>query len=300
MKTRPFNIGVVTISLDTELGWARVNSGEYSDVAARLDEGKTAIRRLLGVFDEYDVPATWAIVGQLVSPKEPSAELERLSTIADDIPWERDWWRMPSLVDEIRSASADHEVGSHSGSHLLYDALSPDQARNDIEYFRETITGSSTDPTSFVFPQNRTRNFHVVENCGFDCYRGLAPAVGGTPTPVPFLPRRTVGLINVPLSAGYRHFGGRHPLLRTAPTWSKIEALKLGTWLAAHSGRVFHVALHPNDFTLSDGIGLLEGLEEWLNYVTRLREKGDIEIAPMGRVASRARWPEARDSSTRG
>jgi len=289
MRVRPFDTGVVTISLDTELGWARVNTGEYDDVAGRLDEGRMGIRRLLSAFDEYGVPATWAVVGRLVDPAKPSAGLEALPTVADDLPWDRDWWRMPSLVSEIRAAEVDHEVASHSGSHLLYDRLSSAQAREDLAYFRETVGGPSTG-ASFVFPQNRTGNVDALRDHGFGCYRGLSSVTGGTPTPIPVLPRRTDGLVNVPLSAGYRHFENRHPLLRSAPVGAKVATLRVGTRLAARTGRVFHVALHPKDFALADGEALLSGFERWLASVAAMERRGTLTVLPMGEVARRAEW----------
>lgn len=292
MKARLFESGVVTVSLDTELGWARVNTGEYKDVVPRLKEGKKGIRKLLEVFDEYDIPATWAIVGRLIAPEEPTADVERLPTVADNIPWDRDWWRMPSLIEEIQMSSTNHEIGSHSGSHLLYGSLSPRQARDDIDTFKAFVGEETTDTvTSFVFPKNRIGNRPVLRQHGFTCYRGYPHRFSIAPIPTPFVPRRDDGLVNIPLSAEYRHFGDRHPVLRLSPTRLKVQGLKLGVRVAARTGRVFHVALHPNDFTLDDGESLLSGFETWLEYVDEMRQRGEIEVLTMGEVTNRVRWP---------
>lgn len=288
MKAEPFDTGIVTISLDTELGWARVNSGKFDDIEDRLDEGRTGIRRLLDAFGEYDIPATWAIVGQLLDPKEPTAEIEELPTIASDIPWDRDWWRMPSLVEEIQSANVNHEIGCHSGSHLLYDQLSPAQAEEDLVLFENFASQHvETDPSAFVFPQNQIGNVPVLAEHDFTCYRGVPPQGSSAPSPSTFLPRSQGNLQNIPQSAGYRHFRGRNPLLRYAPERLKVLGLRLGVSRAARNGGVYHVVLHPKDFALDDGEQLLCGFMSWLAVVKSLRERGRIQTLTMSDVSRR-------------
>jgi peptidoglycan/xylan/chitin deacetylase (PgdA/CDA1 family) len=49
------------ISVDAELGWG------FHDIdppTSRVEAARTGWKRLAGLFNEYDVPATWAVVGR--------------------------------------------------------------------------------------------------------------------------------------------------------------------------------------------------------------------------------------------
>ncbi len=290
----PFDRGIVTISLDTELGWARINSSRYDDIEARLNQGKQAIIKLLSLFEDYDIPAMWAVVGQLCR-EDPgqSPETNGVQVMPEDanVPWDRDWWHAPDYIRRIVSSEIDHEIGSHSGNHLRFDCCERRQARWDLEAFRDWVYPLSTDPaTSFVFPQNSPGHFAALSEAGFRCYRGRPPVLGSGPSPTAFLPRLQDGLVNVPVSVSYRHYGGRGPVMRRLPLAVKVAGMKLGVVRAARNRRVFHLALHPNDFTLADGRRLLDGLERWLQFVARQRQRGSIRVMTMSEIADRARF----------
>jgi len=294
MTAIPFDTGIVTVSLDTELGWARIDTGEFDNIADRLEEGRRAIERLLALFERHDMPATWAVVGQLCRDDTgPGTPLTDVNPTADGarIPWDRDWWHAREAVERIVKSPVDHEIGSHSGNHLRFDACDVASARRDLEAFFEwcdLVERSSV--RSFVYPGNRIDHTDVLAETGFECYRGHPPLLGVEPTPTAFLPKRAESLVTVPTSVSYRHYGGRHALLRAFPDRLKTIGLRAGIEHAARRGRVFHVVLHPNDFTLADGKKLLNGLDRWLSSVATARDRGRIQTLTMGEVASRARF----------
>src|SRR5690349_9300650 len=53
------------ISIDTELIWGRVHMDNIDAFLIRAREERKVIKRLLKLFEKYDVHATWAIVGHL-------------------------------------------------------------------------------------------------------------------------------------------------------------------------------------------------------------------------------------------
>lgn len=293
MKAEPFERGVVTMSLDTELGWGRVQRGEFDDAAARLDDTKRGIRRLLEVFERHRTPATWAVVGQLCRRGAPSPpDTGGVSFVLDGatIPWQRDWWHAPELVKGITTSQVDHELASHSGNHIRYDGIDRETADRDLQCVTEWCGEESM--RSFVFPENGVTHLDALVDHGFDCYRGRPPLLGSDPSPTAFRPQRVAGLVNVPGCVALRHYDGRHCVLRRTPRGIKRASLTAGLHHARIRGRVFHLILHPSDFTLKDGEKLLATLDSFLETVTRVRERGGIEVMTMGEVARRATFPK--------
>src|SRR5258707_15822420 len=90
MHTEPVRRGALVVSLDLELLWGYHDVGITELLRAQCDGARTAVRRLLALFEHYEVPATWAIVGHLfldhaerdadgrVHPKHPRPVYARL------------------------------------------------------------------------------------------------------------------------------------------------------------------------------------------------------------------------------
>lgn len=290
----PFEVGKVTISLDTELGWGRIDSARFDDIEDQLDHGREGIEKLLTLFNKYSIPVTWALVGQLFRKSRPN-ELDHgivsLSTDSTQIPWQREWWRAPEVIAKIVDSETEHEIASHSGSHIPYDELSVEEAKRDVELFKEWSTSHiSENATSFVFPQNRIAHLDVLREAGFQCYRGPPPLLGSDPSPTAFLPRRENGLINIPASIAYRQYEGRNRILRALPTSIKITGMRAAVMHAALRGRVCHVVLHPKDFMAEDGENLLSRIEDWVRFVSDKRAEGTIEVKTMRDIANMAEF----------
>lgn len=287
-----FETGRVTISLDTELGWGRIATGGFDEVAEKLDGGKRAIMNLLELFDRYTVPVTWALVGQLFR-EDPASEASIAhytnQVTSDEIPWSRDWWRAPDEITAILDSPMEHEIAAHSATHIPYESLSRSEARADLERFAEwTVPMLDEAVTTWVFPQNQIAHLHPLVDAGYTCYRGTPPFLGVDPSPTAFLPRRTFGLIDIPASVAFRSYAGRSSLLSAIPTSLIVTAMKIGVEHAVHRGRVCHIVLHPKDFARS-GASLLAPLESFLEYVVAKREAGCLKIQTMGDLASESR-----------
>jgi peptidoglycan/xylan/chitin deacetylase (PgdA/CDA1 family) len=118
-------MGSVVVSIDAELGWGFHDHEEPP--SSRIDAARSGWHTLLDVFDTYDVPATWAVVGHLfletcdgVHANHPSIDgwfdRERESwTTRPDLRFGRD------LVAATVDADVDHEIACHSFSHVLFD-----------------------------------------------------------------------------------------------------------------------------------------------------------------------------------
>ena len=115
-------MGTVVISLDAELAWG------FHDLetlpSERISRARDAWLELLECFDEYSVPATWAVVGHLFldSCDGVHEELSSLPGWFDRDPGgtaeAHPEWFGPELVAAIQNAAVDHEIGTHTFSHV--------------------------------------------------------------------------------------------------------------------------------------------------------------------------------------
>ena len=59
--------GYFVISLDFELFWGMFDKHTIESYGERIVGEKTAIPKMLALFSEYDIHATWATVGMLMA-----------------------------------------------------------------------------------------------------------------------------------------------------------------------------------------------------------------------------------------
>ncbi len=179
------------VSLDFELMWGVRDDWSIKRYGANILGARAAIPRLLTLFREYDVKATWATVGMLL--------FDDKKDLLDALPELRPSYTSPGLgpYTHLDSVGANErsdplhfglslartiadcegmELGSHSFSH--YYALEPGQTREqfaaDIEASARTIAGVAGHPKSFVFPRNQVNPdyFDICRRAGFESFRG--------------------------------------------------------------------------------------------------------------------------------
>lgn len=302
--SRPDGRGTVVVSVDAELGWGHHDFESPPD--ERVEYARTGWLRLLELFDDYDLPATWAIVGHLF--------LEDCDGEHDDHPAPRGWFERerddwadrpdlrfgPELVERVASADADHEVAGHSFSHVLFGATETTRtvARAELDA-TERAAGRSLD--TFVFPRNWVGHRDVLADAGYICYRGTRP--NGVHTGIRGLPRKLAratgrttpplvdpvvdeyGLVNVPSSLYLFGFEGASRAAVEATRGDPVvRAARNGADAAARTGRTLHLWLHPNNLRNDRHARRLRRVFE---YVARRRNEGDVSVEPMGSVAAR-------------
>lgn len=305
--TREPAVPSVVLSIDAELAWGYHDLHPLSEEERRrVTNARRSWQRLLDLCDEYDVAATWAIVAHLLTD---DGDALRARHAADDDWFEpyrrrstndRDRWVGADLVDAIDDAAADHEIGSHGFSHVVFDDASREIAAAELQLGRELMERHGLSPTSFVFPRNAVAHRSLLADHGFSCYRGRAetsaPGVRGGALLATFLtgvggPRIVrprvdeYGLVNVPPSlfvGGFRD-----------PPWSMLTPLRgdpavklteLGLDQLDDPDDVLHLWLHPND--LFDEAGL-DRMRELLATIADWRDRGAVVVETMGEVADR-------------
>ena len=302
---RVTSVGEVVFSIDAELAWGYHDLDRAPD---RVDNARQAWHTALRLLRKHDVPATWAIVGHLLlqecdgrhesHPLGPSwfpCEAGRVGPTTDDD------WRAPNLVEAVRVADQDHEIASHSFSHVLLNDVDREVAAAEAAESVAAAERAGIDLESFVFPRNMVAHLDALAEHGFSCYRGTRPSrwyedsrlrpllkfvdwspVGTEPPLVtPRLDEH--GLVDVPASLylfSFEGFGRRAAsLVGRKPV---VEVAKRGIDKAVDADGVFHMWLHPHNLLQPDGE---ERLDAILEYLSRRRAETDLTVQTMSEVA---------------
>lgn len=302
----------VVVSLDTELAWG-FHDRDHPP-RDRIDAARGAWRWLLDRFEAYSIPCTWAVVGHLF--------LDGCDGVHADHPSVAGWfdrdpggdestapaWYAPSLVAAVADSDVDHEIASHTFSHVEFGDPTTDSrlARAELRRSLALAEEWGIELESLVFPRNRVGHRDVVADAGFSAYRGVGPrqwyhgtpvrpvgkgisyAVGRSPPPVVTPTVDETGLVNVPASLNLFAFQGPARRLVCAVTEDPVvRKVRLGLReLAGREDGVLHLWLHPNSLTTGSDF---ERLERVLELLDRYRRDYGLRVEPMRSVATRVR-----------
>jgi peptidoglycan/xylan/chitin deacetylase (PgdA/CDA1 family) len=302
----------VVISLDAELSWG---VHDYKDQTRdRAMQSREAWLWLLDQLDAHSIPCTWAVVGHLL--------LESCSGSHDAHPSHEEWferdpggdedtspaWFGRSLVEAIADSDTNHEIGSHTFSHVEIgdDSTTRDIARAEIERSRRVAAERGYTLDSFVFPRNNVGHLDVLKDCGFSAYRGVAPSrwyqdtyirpigkvVSYTAGPTtPPLVDPTVdehGLVNVPASLFLFSFEGvAKQVVESVTDDPVVRQVERGLdALCQRDDGVFHLWLHPNNLTRD---GDYDRMSRIFRLIEEYRDTHDIPVRTMREVTAHVR-----------
>jgi hypothetical protein len=302
------NRGVFTLSLDFELIWGRMDLfGPEAFREACERERSLVFDRLLALLDEFEVPATWCVLGHLMlgscatvnGRKHPEIVQPRHAW------YQGDWFANDpcgdeqafpifygrSLVERLLGCETPQEIGCHSFSHVIFgdNGCSRETADSEVRACVELARELGLSLRSFAFPRNKVGHLDVLREHGFTCFRGHEPMwrEGGGVTirrPPVTLPTRTQGLINIPASMEYAPTHGKRRLI---PGPRGMTGALRGVERAVRERRLFHLWFHPTDLA-NRSESMFEGLRAVFEDVASRRERGELEILPMAELAVRA------------
>jgi peptidoglycan/xylan/chitin deacetylase (PgdA/CDA1 family) len=313
--------GVFTLSLDFELIWGTLDLFGPSGFARACEIERTeVIDRLLALLAEYEVPATWCILGHLFLDHCPTGDSPKHAEIVrPQHAWHpADWFASDpggtestaplffgrSLVEKIRSCPAEQEIGSHSFSHVIFGdpGCSAETASTELAECVRLAGEMGIELRSFAFPRNQVGHLDILRQHGFSCFRGPEPNwyeadrwpevvqrlgrlidVLRIARPPVVLPRRDEsGLWDIPGSAMYFPMHGGRRFLPLS--WRVRRAVK-GLNAAARERRVFHLWFHPTN--LADQTeSMFAGLRSIFAHARKLRDRGELDLLPMGKLAA--------------
>ena len=324
--------GFLTISIDFELFWGVRDVCSIEGYGPRILGYRQAVPAMLNLFREFDVAATWAVVGcaactnkkellafaptlrpgYLDEDLDPYAYLERVGSDESTDPYHFGG----SLVRQI-VATPRMERGSHTFSHFycLEERREAGAFRADLASSRAILRRFDCQPASLVFPRNQYDEWHLGEAAaeGFTVFRGNEDHVL-------FRPRGREGQsawIRVGrLADSYLNLTGDHPAdpRRDASTLinvpssrllrafnarlSLLEPMRLARIAeelerAAKRGGGYHLWWHPHNFG-NDLAENLNFLRRVLERFRRLREETGMRSLTMAEAAGEGGGPRSQ------
>lgn len=319
--------GTVVISLDAELGWGFHD--HESLPAERVAEARGAWRFLVDLLEEHEIPATWAVVGHLFlaecdgvhtdhpagaewfardpggryDPDNEAGPVDDAGT-TDDLDSRSNWFGR-DLIDAIRDGDVDHEIGSHTFSHVEFGKpdTSREVAATELERSVAVAAERGIELDSLVFPRNSVGHRDLLRDHGFSSYRGNAPdrwydggslrrpgklatyALGAAAPPIVEPTVDEYGLVNVPASLYLYAFDGAARDAIEAVTGDPVaRQVRLGLERLRDRDRgVFHLWLHPNNVRSGRD---RERLRRIAALIAAYRDEYGIEVDTMTGVAA--------------
>ena len=147
---------MLIISIDVDVGSRElgvINKGKNdANVNRHISEyqvGKieeTALPLFVETFNDFEIPVTFAIRGQLTEVND-------------------------SILELLLKSSIKHDIGAHGYYHSEFTNLCRNEAENELNRISAGMKKFGIVPRSFVFPKNSVAHLDMLEKYGYKCYR---------------------------------------------------------------------------------------------------------------------------------
>lgn len=315
-------VGYFVFSLDTELGTGFFDLDEdrkrlFSPDGSRERE---KIRRLLGLLDEYQIVATWAVVGHIFHARCEECEIcpvlewrGRYKSFEEAYKTDHPLWYGSDVVDMLLGQRLKHEIAFHGYSHEVFDerGMSREKAEVEIKEYIRVAERRGVEARSVVFPRDKVGYLDLFEKYGFVSYRSeeslpliirnkyfvgkilkTADHILGISTPPVYEPTDFRGGNLVNLRATQHIFGFNRgveslldacnlPLLRIRRI---VKAIKK----ASAQKKVVHIWAHPWEFRTERDFDKLRFIFEHVAQEVRAGNMRSVTMNEMAAIVNRA------------
>ena len=329
--------GALVISLDFELAWGFGRNAVTEEACReRILAARTIIPQLLDIFEEFDVAATWAVVGFLFAEsraelqglcphKRPDYRDPDLSTYGEEIgedEREDPFHFAPSLIRAIQRTPRQ-EIATHTFSH--YYCLEPGQTKEtfsaDIQAARAAARRFGIQLHSIAFPRNQHNPEYdeILIEQGITGFRGnprnWAWRFSDTRESRKrgkralrlidaYLPMTGVGTVpweDVLQPSGLADVRATRPLSPYRPEIrhfeeKRFQRIRRGILHAAQNREIFHLWWHPHNFGIFQDHNMAF-LREVLREATRCRAEYGLRLLSMADVGRMVRESPTRFSA---
>lgn len=310
LKTEP----TVVISLDLELSWGSFDLS-FDDGLLKMARWThdTGVPNLLRHLTRNGISASWAVVGAMMRQSLPDVSvLPEVSYPHFRKPWfsyvpkesselTHPEWFGASLVQMIRSAKPEQEIGFHSFSHVPFGCpgMTRERAIAEYQHCVQIARELRIPTTCFVFPRNLVAYLRDLRDAGFTCFRDadelpfrfassrlrslymvLADFVGLPPSIVE--PSLKEGIVSIPGSLLIRWAAGWRKYI---PDASRLRRLRKGLERVCRNGGVFHVWFHPENL-YAEWPRLEDVVARFLEELGLLVRNRDLRCLTMGQIVS--------------
>ena len=312
--------GNLLISLDFELFWGLVDTRTINEYGEIIKGGRKAIPNLLGLFDRYDIHATWGTVGMLFASNKD----ELLEYLPDNKPdylglrktsyehfesiglneEEDSLHYANSLIKEITSYKSQ-EIGSHTFCHYYCREKGQNYSTFDADVRaakRIAKEKFGLDMKSFIFPKNQfnleyiksLKDNNIITVRGnqrifaYDKSNIVSRAFRVIDTYIPICGNKSYykneclmdDVVNLKASIFFRKYNRKLFFLEPLKMWN----IKHLMTIAAKKGKIIHIWWHPHNMG-SNPEKFLEQIEILLKHYKKLNEKYGLESKNMGEMA---------------
>ena len=280
--------GAATISADFELEWAfrglRLDDQKLMGVRSRRN-----MPNVLRILEEQSIPITWATVGHLFLE---SCERGSCGLAHPGMPrppknphWKGDWyvhdpctnvekdpgWYAPDLITMVMSSQVEHEIGTHSFSHIEFsnDTSNEVLVRRELEECNIVMERFGLSPKSLVYPRNRMGHQYLalISDCNITSVRHRDASIR-----LSYPERSKYGVYKLYESMNLRKGNG----------YNYLSNAKIFLAEAMNCGAAYHFWFHPSDPT-----DLFEReFHDIICHIADLRNRGEIWVATMSEVAA--------------
>jgi len=297
------------ISLDTELLWGSEDVDTIKSLKNKNIEIRNAISCLLNTLDIYKIPVTWAIVGHLFL-ENCKRDTCLTNKNIEKYDYEYKGCNDPysnlkdsplfygkDIIEEILSKNIKHEIGYHSFSHPVFTEICKEMANDEINKAKKIEKEFSIKFESFIFPRNEIAHKEILIKHGFKIYRGktknnyltnklrmkmgslIPSSLSGIPYSVE--PKWMDGIWEIQSSMFF---------CDSLIPPSLLPRTKLGIMKAIKHKKIFHIWFHP--WNLVYYKRLKDNLEKLLKFVSKKRERNELEVITMGQLAEKMHYKE--------
>jgi peptidoglycan/xylan/chitin deacetylase (PgdA/CDA1 family) len=245
---------------------------------------------MLKLFEEYDIPITWATVGHLFLSTCKKGDHDWMHRIPyfENRNWKfgkGDWfdcdpysswekassWYAPDLIEKILNSKVKHEIGCHTFTHIDFSDKNcpPEVAEDEIKACIEVANKWGLSLKSMVFPGGTYGNINILKKYGFQIYRRNI----NYDLAYPF--KDEVGIIISPTSTSF----GNNNFEWTVSYF--IRRFKMYIDVSIKNQVVCHIWFHPS----IDTWFLKNIMPEVLRYAAQKRTEGQLWIGTMEQIA---------------
>ncbi len=305
--------GVLTLSIEVELAWGLHHRSDRGPFSEGREAETRALEKIVELSERFRIPISFDFIGHLLLERchgghyhgHPEGWFDRdPGTDYKTSPL----YYAPDLVKDILDSDVDHEICTHSFSHIWVDEVSDNVLSWELEKVRELheILGVEP-PVSFVPPQQReVKNYDVLKKNRIEVVR-KTPRELKTDSKVKMLsnnlsvrspimePKENEGILETytshrsPLTSLFLPLGQKrpHPLLGMSPLPARY-------WVKRHRrelmGRVeetieknsyLHLWSHLWELSNPQQMKILQGLMGDLKEKIRCN---DLEVKTMKRL----------------
>lgn len=309
----------ITLSVEVELGWGVVQFDKLDVLSPDRQAETEALARILDLCDELGIPITFNVVGHLLrngplSSYDGGHEAGWFDNIPRTGPEEDPEFYAPDLVEQIVKSSVNHEICTHTFTHVESAKVSPETLRWEFDRVFETHEQFGLEnPVSLVPPRHSPPEKRILKEYGIDIVRmsrahapdeteasnklelGKDILLGNQPDTAPRLVDDIVETYCTrypSLTAPFLRSGQKdpHPVFRAIPqsVRQRLHRRNLGVNLdrAIKEGAYLHVWTHLWETANEVQLSLIENI---LRQMAAARDEGTIRIRTMQELNSEFR-----------